>query len=166
MKVSNFSRNEIMQLPEGVKVRMASTSKSAQKYRTEGGRLIFQTKDMQEDDEELFGLYNEDGICFNLDCKEMEIVDISELNNPPLWLVKVEFFGAGPGDDDYYVLSVLGKDQQVLYPSKWVQRKMMGSAKIRYFNAQLRAEKITLVDEVEGPKNEEEYRKLRYKKPI
>jgi hypothetical protein len=69
-----FTHEEILQLPEGIKVRIKKSG--VHKMFSERGHLVFQTLGMLEDDENLYGIVilNPNRICFDFEAKDYEVI--------------------------------------------------------------------------------------------
>lgn len=73
-----FTNKEMMRLPEGIRVKIKDSATSVEDYRT-GGYLVFQTRDMLEDNERLFGIVSPDwGICFDFKAQDYEVISIAK----------------------------------------------------------------------------------------
>ena len=152
MKTAKLSRKEIMRLPEGIKVRTMPRV-FEDKILEFIGILVFQPRSMQEDDEELFGIWRKgEWILFNAKPENIIISDPSEIENPPLWIVRCQYFKPKKNKPEHIIIRVLDKKEDKLFAVTPQLRQLMNGSTVKYFQAILYSDDVELVREIADPK--------------
>ena len=108
---------------------------------------------MQEDDEELFGIM-EKGVRITFDIKPGNIIitDLLEIENPPLWNVRCEYFKSKKNRLEHIIIHVLDKKEDKLCAITPQLRQFMNGSNIKYFQAILFSNDVELIREIVDPK--------------
>jgi len=151
MKTTKLSRQEIMRLPEGIKVK-SEPQIFNNKIIEHVGALVFQPPSVQEDDEELFGIMRK-GEWINFDIKpgNIIIIDPSEIDNPPLWIVRCEYFKPKKNWPEHMIVRVMDKNENKFVAITPALRAFMKGSAVKYFHAKLFSNDIELISEIANP---------------
>jgi len=155
MKTSKLSRAEIMRLPEGIKVKSIPKVYNNKTVQF-NGILVFQPLSMQEEYEELFGIMNiaERSITFEIKAGNIIICDPGEIENPPLWIVRCQYFKAKKDRLEYFIIHVLDKKEDKLLAVTPQLKQLMSGTNIKYFQAKIFSNDIELVREIAEPQRQ------------
>jgi len=90
-------------------------------------------------------------ITFDIKPGNIIITDPSEIENPPLWTVRCEYFKSKKNRPEHIIIQVLDKKEDKLYAVTPRLRQFMNGSNIKYFQAILFSNDVELIREIANP---------------